>query len=513
VWLFADERVAAAAVAERVGGARRRGAHAQARAAAARGALISNDGLVVVRRAHRDAGGVVAQASQATIQSNCDLKPENILLENLVSPNIKLIDFGSACFEGQTVYSYIQSRFYRSPEVLLGVPYNRAIDLWSLGCIALNTPVAMGDGTARVIQDVVEHAGSVSVLAVDEADRRAIVAPCTAGQRSGVKHCVRLTLQDGRALDLTPDHRVMTENRGWVEAARLVVGADRVVVPLVESVLDVVGADEAAWSLGVIRRGAVLSLGAGDARAEWSLTNVHMATPLARQKTMALMRLLGHTMGRRTDASSKASTNVGHARDLASVQADTALIDAPANVELHAQSAWCVRFSSALGRTFAALSGDCAKQLPVFLDAAPLALKREFLAGLFGADGVAPRISRSAQKDRPSSFKHVQLMLAAVKTDVLKQFMVDVVRLLGECGVDMSLYTIKEYPLRKSDQRPRGQVRLRLGESLTFAEKVGFRYCVQKQQRLAAACVVFRLQNVAAPRYRRSPKASSTRTR
>ena len=30
---------------------------------------------------------------------------------------IKLIDFGSACFESRTVYSYIQSRFYRSPEV------------------------------------------------------------------------------------------------------------------------------------------------------------------------------------------------------------------------------------------------------------------------------------------------------------------------------------------------------------------------------------------------------------
>lgn len=29
---------------------------------------------------------------------------------------------------------YIQSRFYRSPEVLLGIPYDLAIDMWSLGC-------------------------------------------------------------------------------------------------------------------------------------------------------------------------------------------------------------------------------------------------------------------------------------------------------------------------------------------------------------------------------------------
>jgi serine/threonine protein kinase len=49
--------------------------------------------------------------------------------------NVKLIDFGSACYEGQTSFSYIQSRFYRSPEVLLGSPYNGAIDMWSLACV------------------------------------------------------------------------------------------------------------------------------------------------------------------------------------------------------------------------------------------------------------------------------------------------------------------------------------------------------------------------------------------
>ena len=47
---------------------------------------------------------------------HCDLKPENILVKSLDTGEIKLIDFGSACFENRTVYQYIQSRFYRSPE-------------------------------------------------------------------------------------------------------------------------------------------------------------------------------------------------------------------------------------------------------------------------------------------------------------------------------------------------------------------------------------------------------------
>ncbi|TPX76350.1 hypothetical protein CcCBS67573_g02373 [Chytriomyces confervae] len=65
-----------------------------------------------------------------------DLKPENILLKSLDAPTIKVIDFGSACHENQTIYTYIQSRFYRSPEVLVGLPYTSSIDMWSLGCIA-----------------------------------------------------------------------------------------------------------------------------------------------------------------------------------------------------------------------------------------------------------------------------------------------------------------------------------------------------------------------------------------
>ncbi|KAK9331413.1 kinase-like domain-containing protein [Lipomyces starkeyi] len=94
---------------------------------------------------------------------HCDLKPENILLENLESPNIKVIDFGSACNEKQTVYTYIQSRFYRSPEVILGLPYTTAIDMWSLGCIVaelfLGLPLFPGSSEYNQICRIVDMLG------------------------------------------------------------------------------------------------------------------------------------------------------------------------------------------------------------------------------------------------------------------------------------------------------------------------------------------------------------------
>lgn len=72
---------------------------------------------------------------------HCDLKPENILLKiDKDNPKseivIKITDFGSACFKNHTMFTYIQSRYYRAPEVIIGNKYSCEIDMWSIGCIA-----------------------------------------------------------------------------------------------------------------------------------------------------------------------------------------------------------------------------------------------------------------------------------------------------------------------------------------------------------------------------------------
>lgn len=68
---------------------------------------------------------------------HCDLKPENVMLVDLNRAEINVIDFGSSCFEPERLYTYIQSRFYRAPEIILGIPYTMAIDMWSLGCMVV----------------------------------------------------------------------------------------------------------------------------------------------------------------------------------------------------------------------------------------------------------------------------------------------------------------------------------------------------------------------------------------
>ena len=64
-----------------------------------------------------------------------DIKPENVLLKNKARTGIKVIDFGTSMFEHEASYMYIQSRFYRAPEVILGATYGYPIDMWSFGCL------------------------------------------------------------------------------------------------------------------------------------------------------------------------------------------------------------------------------------------------------------------------------------------------------------------------------------------------------------------------------------------
>ncbi|XP_066580563.1 dual specificity tyrosine-phosphorylation-regulated kinase 4 [Amia ocellicauda] len=107
---------------------------------------------------------------------HCDLKPENILLSQKGQGNIKVVDFGSSCYEQQRVYTYIQSRFYRSPEVILGHPYSMAIDMWSLGCILAELytgyPLFPGENEVEQIACIMEVLGLPPNEFVHTASRR-----------------------------------------------------------------------------------------------------------------------------------------------------------------------------------------------------------------------------------------------------------------------------------------------------------------------------------------------------
>ncbi|KAJ9474985.1 Dual-specificity kinase, partial [Pseudozyma hubeiensis] len=116
---------------------------------------------------------------------HCDLKPENILLCHPRRSGIKVIDFGSSCFENEKVYTYIQSRFYRSPEVILGMNYHTAIDVWSLGCIIAELytgyPLFPGENEQEQLACIMEVLGVPDRYLIEKSSRKKLFFDTQAG--------------------------------------------------------------------------------------------------------------------------------------------------------------------------------------------------------------------------------------------------------------------------------------------------------------------------------------------
>ncbi|MDE2138316.1 MAG: aconitate hydratase AcnA, partial [Gammaproteobacteria bacterium] len=244
-------------------------------------------------------------------------------------------------------------------------------------CIAAGTPVLLANGTSRRIERMPD-AGGLEVFAPTE-DCRLGVAAQTEKMVQGERECIEIVLQDGRKLVCTPDHKLLAADGRWVRADALVKGRDRLVMGL-EAPLDEPMANEAGYALH-----------AGDLRFE--LTDGH-----ERARTLAFARLVGHLI---SDGSisvlGQGRMNVGQALDRKAVLTDIELLTGkrPA-ANRYDERKWSIALPKELTVAISALPGvrtgpriHQAPTLPEFVlqPECPVAVVREFLGGLFGADG------------------------------------------------------------------------------------------------------------------------------
>jgi serine/threonine protein kinase len=89
---------------------------------------------------------------------------------------LRVIDFGSGCDEDKRMFTYIQSRFYRAPEVILGMAYGRPIDMWSFGCILAELytglPLFPGESEHQQLQCIMEICSVPEPYLLEQASRR-----------------------------------------------------------------------------------------------------------------------------------------------------------------------------------------------------------------------------------------------------------------------------------------------------------------------------------------------------
>jgi len=100
------------------------------------------------------------------------------LLKSPDKSGIKVIDFGSSCFQDERIYTYIQSRFYIAPEIILGIPYTPAIDMWSFGCILVELftgyPIFPGENEQEQLSLIMEVRGLPLEQILDQSTRSKI---------------------------------------------------------------------------------------------------------------------------------------------------------------------------------------------------------------------------------------------------------------------------------------------------------------------------------------------------
>jgi len=109
---------------------------------------------------------------------HCDIKPENVLLRHPHKSAIKVVDFGSASVDGDVMRTYIQSRYYRSPEILLGCSYGPEIDIWSLGCLLAEMftgcPLFHGENESDQMACIMEVLGKPPPFLASNSSRKAV---------------------------------------------------------------------------------------------------------------------------------------------------------------------------------------------------------------------------------------------------------------------------------------------------------------------------------------------------
>ena len=362
-------------------------------------------------------------------------------------------------------------------------------------CIAAGTPVLLANGTARRIEQM-PSAGGAMVFG-PTADGELGMAVQAEAMSQGVRDCVSLVLQDGRTLVCTPDHEILCADGRWVRADQLEPGRDRVVIGL-DAPLDEPGEDEAGY---VLRAG------------ELQFT---LAKPDERARALAFARLLGHLLSDGSiSAARQGRMNVGQALDREAVLNDIELVTGkrPAATR-YDERKWTVVLPQALTAAVSALPGvrvgrriNQPATLPAFVldESCPVAVVREFLGGLFGADGWAPTLHRLGARAEDAVLEPPAFSQTAKPEHVsqLRGLMSELVRLLARCGVKTEGAKVYEYSTRRAassypaaaDGTPRVEVRLSLPDGLSFVERVGFRYCADKALRASAAAVYWRTIN------------------
>jgi len=363
------------------------------------------------------------------------------------------------------------------------------LNLHKTFCLSAGTQVALPSGVTRPIEDLI---AGPSVYAWSETEDGVRGARLDAVFRTGRKECVQVTLQDGRTITCTPDHRIRTTD-GWVEAGKLTTSKHRIVMgpdlPVDER------RPEVEQTFRVTYGGLALTMDSTEAR----------------ERSLAFFRLLGAACSDGTYSGSMARgrfrptirLNFGTHYDAERAVDDIELLGGGRPAISKSHTVFVVKPPDRLIGALAAVPGFgdpgrhvvTIRTLPgVILDpSTPHAILREFLGALFGGDGCAPVVVHLIKA--PPTLKPVRFSQTHEDPAILGLVQRQLCSALSRLGIEAAPDRIARVPKPTNEAgAARWSGGITIIDSLRFTERVGFRYCAHKSARLAAAAAFWRMK-------------------
>ena len=353
----------------------------------------------------------------------------------------------------------------------------------------------------------IENMGDINwdVLGWSEEHNGIVKATQTDFMYKGERECVEVTFEDGHKIICTEDHPILTSTNEWVKVKNLTINDSRVKCgvnyPLMELREEIIECN--GWSL--------------------EIGELHLQTNSQKHylRTLAFARIIGWLIADgcisydKKEKIYRGTLYMGHMLDVNSIITDLNMFCHIGQRNFISNNYYYVsiptKFMNIILHVKGILTGKKISQsatLPEFIldDKCPRPIIREFLGGLFGADGHTCCLSQHRGKkdtitsisfSQSKSFEHLESL--TVMFDNLKM-------LLNKCGIHkITIQNFKETTSSKKKNIALGEnktlgnhqltLHLDIEELIPFYEKIGFRYCCHKSQRLEGGVSYKRLRN------------------
>jgi DNA-directed RNA polymerase II subunit RPB2 len=362
-------------------------------------------------------------------------------------------------------------------------------------------PISLKCGLAVMIGEM-EDVGEY-VLGWSESKNGMVPSKQCAFMDKGMRDCVEVTFEDGRKITCTEDHPVLTSDNTWVKVKDLEINKTRVKTSVSYPLMKV---KEEIAECG----GWTLSFGKQTLRTD--NYNEYM-------RTLAFARILGLLT---TDGSISSHykrptgyVSLGHNIDLDQFLGDITMFCEINQMSFKTKNYYYVTIPTEFLEDILQLNGilrgrkiDQPAVFPEFIldEKCPRPIIREFLGGMFGGDGHTCVLGmHRGKRDVMTSVSFSKSKMVEYGESLQKMFE-DFQKLLAKCGIhDTTIQKAKEttsskrkFELKdKSDTSNRSfqlTLHLPIEQLIPFSEKIGFRYCCHKSQRLEAGVSYRRLR-------------------